>query len=348
MTIPLEAVVGELHIVAGARQSVTRPTAELVAPRHAARGRASDRLLVLIDLLGPQPLPYEAVIDRIEATYWRTPGSVTAALRAALVVTNDWLMDRNIQAQVADRLHAGISCVVLRAREAEVFIAQAGPAATYVVHHGQIERFPAREVMAPALGISRSLEVRFSRAVLNPGDVVLLCDSATAERTADDAIASAIVYTGVSAALQNLEKLAGSNDLIALVVEGAAEAKTRSVVQAAVEAAAPPKARPAAGLPLFRKREPEPPQAPAPVGQPQAETVEQSSLPATATPPVEVRPIKRPTAEEVAEADKARWEQRMDERAVSMGWKPREAPVTPPPASLPASLQASDLFCSSI
>src|SRR5512136_920046 len=180
MSIPLEAVSGQLHITRGVRQSPSRATATLVAPRHAARGRASDQLLVLVDLRGPEPLPYQAVIDRIGATYWRTPGSVTAALRAALVVTNDWLMDQNIQAQVTDRVHAGISCGVLRAREAEVFIAQAGPAATYVAHHGQVERFPARQVTAQALGISRSLDVRFSRAVLSPGDVVLLCDSATA------------------------------------------------------------------------------------------------------------------------------------------------------------------------
>jgi len=154
MTIPLEAVVGELHLIGGVRQDATRPTAALIAPRHAARGRAGDTLFILVELRGPDPLPYEAVIDRIEATYWRTPGSITSALRAALTVTNDWLMDRNVQAEVADRVRAGITCAVLRVREAEVFIAQAGPAAAYVAHHGQVERFPVREVTPQALGAS--------------------------------------------------------------------------------------------------------------------------------------------------------------------------------------------------
>ena len=139
MSIPLEAVVGELHILGGARQSVTLPTATLVAPRRAARGRAGDTLFVLLDLRGPEPLPYETLMDCVEAAYWSTPGTVTSALRAAFTAANDWLMDHNVQAAVASRFHAGVSCAVLRG--AEVFIAQAGPAAAYVAHHGQVERF---------------------------------------------------------------------------------------------------------------------------------------------------------------------------------------------------------------
>jgi hypothetical protein len=347
MSIPLEAVTGELHLLGGARQSATRPTAALAAPRHAARGRSGDMLFVLVELRGPEPLPYEAVIDRIEATYWRTPGSVTAALRAALVVTNDWLMDQNLQAQVADRIHAGVSCAALRQREAEVFIAQAGPAAAYVAHHGQVERFPAREVAAQAMGTSRSLDVRFSRAALNPGDAILLCDAATAERAPDDAMAGAIVYTGVQTALQNLQALAGSNDLIALMIEGAAEAQARAAVMDAPQAP-PAVTRPSIGLPLWRKRAQEPPPAPLPAPIPveptpiqdvgAQEAVELPSVPASA-PPLQVRPVKRLTAEEIAEADKARWEQRMEERAASMGRRPREAAVMPPPLS-PAPTQA--------
>jgi len=238
MAIPLEAVVGELHILGGARQSVTLPTAALVAPRRAARGRAGDTLFVLLDLRGPEPLPYEALMDCVEAAYWSTPGTVTSALRAAFTAANDWLMAHNVQTAVASRFHAGVSCAVLRGTE--VFIAQAGPAAAYVAHHGQVERFPARDVVAPAMGASRSVELRFSRAMLSPGDTLLLCDSATAERVAEEDITRAIAYTGVEAALQSLEKLAGSGDLIALIVEGAAEARARAAIAAAVQEAAPP------------------------------------------------------------------------------------------------------------
>jgi hypothetical protein len=264
-------------------------------------------LFVLVELRGPDPLPYQDLVDRIEAAYWRTPGTVTSALRAALVIANDWLMDRNVPVEVTDRVRAGVSCAVLR--EAEVLIAQAGPAAAYVAHHGQVERFPARQLAAPAMGASRGVEVRFSRAALSPGDVLLLCDSATAERTADPAIAEAIVYTGVQAALQNLEKLAGSNDLIALVIEGAAERKTKAAIAAAVQPPQP-SARPAS------------PQAQVP----EAPVEEQPQ-------PARVPVIPPPTAEVRIQADKARWEQRMEERSASLNRGPRvgEAePIKPP------------------
>ena len=305
MSIPLEALVGELHISGGVRQSASRPTGAFVAPRRAARGRAGDRLFVLVELRGPDPLPYRDLVDRIEAAYWRTPGTVTSALRAALVIANDWLMDRNLPVEVADRVRAGVSCAVLRVRESEALIAQAGPAAAYVAHHGQVERFPAREVTAPAMGASRGIEVRFSRAALSPGDVLLLCDSATAGRTTDQAVAEAIVYTGIQAALQNLEKLAGPDELIGLVVEGAAERKTKAAIQPPQ-----PSVRPAPSQPQV-------PEAP----------VEERPQPARAP------AIQPPTAEARIEADKARWEQRMEERSASLNRGPRigEAePIKPP------------------
>jgi hypothetical protein len=309
MSIPLEALVGELHISGGVRQSTSRPTASFVAPRRVARGRAGDLLFVLVELRGPDPLPFRDLVDRIEAAYWRTPGTVTSALRAALAIANDWLMDRNVQLEVTDRLRAGVSCAVLR--EAQVWIAQAGPAAAYVAHHGQVERFPARQVTAPAMGASRGIEVRFSRAALSPGDVLLLCDSDTAERTADQAIAEAIVYTGVQAALQNLEKLAGSNDLIALVIEGAAERKTKAAIPPPQ-----PSVRPAPSL------VPEPPVK---------ERLEPTGVPATQPPTVEAG--AEAGAEVRIEADKARWEQRMDERSASLNRGPRAGmaePIKPP------------------
>lgn len=230
MSIPLEAIVGDLYIVGGARQPVSAPTAMFQPPRRAARGRVGDRLFVLVELrrsdLGADSAiaygssaPYGQIIDQAAAAYWNTPGSITAALRAAITAANNWLMDRNLESPVPERLGAGITCVVMRA--ADVFVAQAGPAACYVAHQGQVERFPSRDVSSPALGASRGVEVRYGHADLHPGDVVLLCDSLTADRVPDETIAGAVVYVGVPAALANLERLAGTGNLIALVIEGA-------------------------------------------------------------------------------------------------------------------------------
>jgi hypothetical protein len=282
MSIPLEAVIGELHIIGGVRQNVTRPTAVLVAPRRAARGRPGDTLFVLVELRGQEPLPYEVLIDRIGEAYWKTPGTITSALRVAIAAANDWLWERNMPAPVADRLRAGISCAVLRG--AEVLIAQAGPAAAYMAHYGQVERFPARDIVPPALGVSRGVEVRFSRAALSPGDALLLCDAGAAERLSEESAAQVLVYTGVEAALQSLEKLTGAADLIALVIESTAEAKAKAALEASVKRAAgvePARPTPAPTLP---QPEPEPAVSPE-----QAEPIEPAGriVPVEPTEPIE-------------------------------------------------------------
>lgn len=239
MPIPLEAVVGELHIVGGKRQDMTPPTAVITAPKRAARGRAGDMLCLLAELRGPEPLPYEDLIERVSEVYWRTPGTITSALRAALAAVNDWLMDRNVKADVNDRHRAGVSCAVLRG--AEVIIAQVGPAAAYVAHYGQVERFPASDMVPPAMGVTRSVEIRFSQSQLNPGDMLLLCNQGAVERLPDPVVSDLLVYTGVETVLQTLEQQTGSGDLVALVIESAArESATRDKVRSALQASTPP------------------------------------------------------------------------------------------------------------
>ncbi|HEY4690468.1 MAG TPA: hypothetical protein VIK33_14220 [Anaerolineae bacterium] len=227
----LDSVVGELHIVNGQRQSVPSFTGAFTAPRRCARGRQDDALFVLVEGSGSAPLATD-LIQRIQQRYWQTPGSVTAGLRIAIEAGNDWLIERNLSAPAAARM--GVSCAVLRGSEA--FIAQAGPSCAYVAHQGKLERFPhgdGSSIGLPPLGIARAVETRFSHAELHPGDVLLLADTSLAARVPEEAVASAIVYVGVEAALNNLEHLIGSENLIALVAEVTATVPAPQPVQPA-------------------------------------------------------------------------------------------------------------------
>jgi hypothetical protein len=236
MTIPLDSMIGELNIVGGTRQSTTPATGVFTAPRRSARGRAEDTLYVLIDLADKAPtMLIDEMKQQLAKVYWSTPGSVTAALRAAIADASDWLMTHNTEAAVPDRLAGGLSCAVLR--HADVFIAQAGPANVYVAHQGSIEQFPAHDAEPlPPIGMSRSVEIRFAHAELQPGDVLLLTDTRSPKNMPSAAIASAIVYVGIETALLNLQKLAGTGDFIALVVEtvpARAAAESISIVPSA-------------------------------------------------------------------------------------------------------------------
>jgi hypothetical protein len=242
--LPLDAVIGELYIVNGQRQSAASFSGAFTAPRRATRGRQGDTLFILADASGQTPLISE-VIERIQQTYWHTPGSVTAGLRAAIEAGNDWLVDSNRSALAATR--AGVTCAVLRG--SEIFIAQAGPSYAYVAHQGRLERFPsgasgdAARVNLPPLGVARAVELRFSRADLHPGDTLLLADASLATHTPEEAIASAIVYVGVETALNNLEQLIGSDNLVAMVVEVTAPTQAQALAAAPVETAAQPRAQ---------------------------------------------------------------------------------------------------------
>jgi hypothetical protein len=212
-------MIGELNILSGLRQATTPATGVFTAPRRSARGRAEDTLYVLIDLVDRAPaMLIDEMKQQLAEVYWSTPGSVTAALRGAIAAASDWLMTRNTEASASDRLAGGLSCAVLR--QADVFIAQAGSANVYVAHQGSIEQFPARDAEPlPPIGMTRSVEVRFAHAELQPGDVLLLTDTRSPKNMPAAAIASAIVYVGIETALQNLQKLIGTGDFIGLVIE---------------------------------------------------------------------------------------------------------------------------------
>jgi hypothetical protein len=241
--LPLDSIVGELHIVNGRRQSTTTLSGAFTAPRRGARGRQNDTLFILADPGGSSALVPD-LIQRIQEAYWHTPGSVTAGLRTAIEAGNEWLLGRNQSAPAATR--AGVTCAVLR--ESEVFIAQVGSSCAYVAHQGRLERFPRGDAPGtlPPLGVARAVEVRFSRADLHPGDVLLLTDPAFAMRTPEAAIASAIVYVGVETAIGGLERLAGSDNLTALVVEVTANPEAASAPAPQPASSSAPGAQPPA------------------------------------------------------------------------------------------------------
>lgn len=249
MSISLDSLVGELQIIAGARQSTTPATHVATAPRRAARGRAEDTLYVLADVPGASSGVLGDLIQAMLTAYWGTPGSVTSALRAAIAAGGEWLMDRNVNAPAPERLSGGLSGVVLRG--SEVLIAQAGPASAFVAQHGTVQHYPTADAEpATPLGVARANDVRFARVDLQPGDVIVLTDARWATHLPVEAVASAIVAVSVAQALTNLAQLTANGDLIALAIEAAGATDTAATTSTVATSSAmtPPAAvRPAPG-----------------------------------------------------------------------------------------------------
>lgn len=239
MSVPLDSLVGEVHLIEGVRQSATPATGVFTAPRRAARGREDDVLYVLIDLLGDvSSADLHTVTDQATHAYWSTQGSVTAALRAALTAANHWLMDYNTHTSLPERLTGGMVCAVLRGSEA--YAAQAGPTSVYIRQGSDIQIYPARDAEPlPPLGTTSALEMRYAHAPLRPGDTLLLADARFGAHMPLEVVSSALSQGTVDKALENLERLIGKGDLIALVAQAApAEPDQKSTATAATVATA--------------------------------------------------------------------------------------------------------------
>ena len=286
MSVPLDSLVGEVHLIAGVRQSTTPATGVFTAPRRAARGREDDMLYVLIDLRGEvSSADLHTVMEQATRAYWSTQGSVTAALRAALTAANQWLMDYNTHAALPERLTGGMVCAVLRGSEA--YAAQAGPTSVFIRKGSDIEAYPARDAEPlPAIGTTRALEMRYAHAHLQPGDTVLLADARFGADTPLEAVSGSMAQASVDKALENLEKLIGQGDLIALVAQAAPAEPGQKLAPAAAAATTVTAAASAATV----ARSIEPSAATAQPGEPAATVVQDGPI---------IRVAGRPSAAQV-------------------------------------------------
>jgi hypothetical protein len=336
MSVPLDSLVGEVHLIEGARQSSTPATGVFTAPRRAARGRMDDMLYVLIDLVGDvSSADLHDVMEPLTHAYWSMPGSVTSALRAALNAAGTHLMDRNTNAPLPERLTGGVVCAVLRG--SAVYIAQAGPTNVFIAQDNSLEHYPTAdaEPLAP-IGTARAVEMRFAHAQLNAGDTMLLTDARFGSLVTSDAIGKALTHTTVDKALESLERLIGKGDLIALVVQAApadtVEPKPTSTAAVATVAAvtaavvspiepaaptveAPPASVPSASAPpadngpIIRvagrpSAAPTPVALPAPTGAPQPRA---TSAPTTAAPIAAAKATSISPAQLTGEANARAW-----------------------------------------
>lgn len=113
--------------------------------------------------------------------------SVTSSLRKALLAANQALYQQNFGAPAPKRAHVGVTCVVVKGED--LYIAQLRPAQAYLLAEGTLRALPASGAWRQrpeqsaayfqpnALGNSLTLEPEFFRAVLRPGDGLLLVTS---------------------------------------------------------------------------------------------------------------------------------------------------------------------------
>jgi hypothetical protein len=185
----LQAVTGQLYIVNGEAQPSAAVPGVLAqpAPSKAARGRERDYLFLHLTLSGKLEDTadlYDEMLTIISAHFYQLSGSVTAALRKAILAANDLLLRRNLSGD-SPMIEGAVTAAALR--KDELFMAQAGDCFACIGHNFGVERLPPRQpATITPLGRTAGLDFRYFHQRLEEENNLLLCDPRLAHLSAQD------------------------------------------------------------------------------------------------------------------------------------------------------------------
>lgn len=228
----LQAITGLLYVIDGEVQgeSGSAPGTAVpgilaqFAPGKAARGRERDFLFMHLTLTGQSQetaVLAQDLLDAISHRYYQAAGSVTAALRQAIVQANDLLLRLNLSGAGPVR-EGAITCAVLH--NGELFVLQTGESLALLGHNFGIERLPAHapERITP-LGRTAGLDMRYYHYRVQTGDMLLLADPRLTHLPTHT-FERALVDTEVEVGLAELIDIVGSDSARLLLLEFTDEA----------------------------------------------------------------------------------------------------------------------------
>jgi hypothetical protein len=217
----LQAVTGQLYLIEGETQETTAVPGLLAqsAPNKAARSRERDALFIHLSLTG-QPgetaVLYQDLLDIISQHFFQSSGSVTAALRQAIIKANELLLRLNVSG-VGESREGAITCAVLH--NSELFVLQTGEGLAMLGHNYGVEELPPKKPdRITPLGRSAGIDIRYSHHRLETGDLLLLADPRVAHMPSQ-AFAPALVDTEIEVGLGALADVVGEETGRFLLVE---------------------------------------------------------------------------------------------------------------------------------
>jgi hypothetical protein len=165
-----------LHRQSGQDQPELPGLYAVTPPRHSARGRDADQLVLYLSMtgdLGFSPDQQTKLLESLAQTYYKSPGTVTAAMKGVADTLNAALLQRNLQGSSSSHQGAGfLTQAVLRGET--IYLAHSGPVHAYLLRPQETQHWFDPQVTGRGLGLSRMAAVRFYQASLKPNDFILL------------------------------------------------------------------------------------------------------------------------------------------------------------------------------
>lgn len=152
----------------------------LTPPRKCARGRESDQLAGLIQLTGQTSITSQALQDWLlskAALFYKTPGTVTSALRFVAESINSELLERNVKrAGDGSQVNGSLCLVVIR--NSTVFTLIIGQARIFVLSGQEAFEYDDRENHPRGLGVVENIVCRFAQTEITENAAILLAPQA--------------------------------------------------------------------------------------------------------------------------------------------------------------------------
>ena len=248
----------DLNLLLIARQGDGEPSElpdlyAVTPPRRAARGRETDSLIIYLSMVGNSPLTPQAhkqLLEEMAQKFYKTTGSLTAALRTVAEALNLHLLDRNLRSTSAGR--QGIGQLLLVALRADMlYIAESGAVRAFQVTPQETQPLYDLQTSGRGLGLSRSLPVRFLQIKMAADDYLLL--STIAAPGWSDASIKHPAQQGMEALRRQLMESAGQ-EFNAVIIQAQAGTGKLKLLKRKAEAGG--LSYPAAGRSANRRCEP--------------------------------------------------------------------------------------------
>lgn len=181
----------QFGLISGVPQPASDMVLVVVPPGLFAPEARKGQLMIVADIpadAGRGRDTSQLVLRTIRKAFYEDSSlSVTSSLRKAVIAANRALYQYNFSAAPQKRGLVGVTCAVLK--DGDLYVAQVAPAQLFLLNDGRIRALPASAVwessspLAPQLirmrsiGATLTVEPELYRAVLRPGDGILLCTS---------------------------------------------------------------------------------------------------------------------------------------------------------------------------
>ena len=145
-------------------------------PHRTARGREADSLVIYLTLTGNSPLSPEAhsqLLVQLAQKFYKTSGSLTAALRTIAEGLNLFLLDRNLRSTSMGRQGIG-QLLLVALRGDTLYMAQSGSVQAFLVTSDETQSLYDLQTSGRGLGLSRSMPIRFVQIKMSQDDYLVL------------------------------------------------------------------------------------------------------------------------------------------------------------------------------